>query len=237
MKHSIATILCSAALLCTNVAHATVFGSNLIVNPGAEADLGAGDFSSSVAPSGWTTTSTFTAIQYAAGGNAELNPTSSAALGGGENYFAGGPGNASSTASQRIAVGDIAAQIDAGMVRGALSAQLGGFGPQTDSMTVTALFLDGSNAQLGTLLIGPVTNADRNNVSTLLSRDTSGAIPVGTRAIEVLMTATRAPLGSYNDGYADNLSLTLTAVPEADSAAFIAGGLALASLAVRRRRR
>lgn len=238
MKHSIASILCSAALLgAVSVANATVLGSNLIVNPGAEADVGVGNFSSFVAPSGWTTTSTFTAIQYAAGGNADLNTASSTALGGGENYFAGGPGNASSTASQTIVVGDLASQIDAGIVSARLAGQLGGRNVQTDNLSVTAFFLSSTNAQLGSLLIGPITNVQRNNLSTLLPVDANGALPVGTRSIEILMTATRDPLGSYNDGYADNLSLTLTAVPEADSLAFVAAGLLMAGFAGWRQRR
>jgi PEP-CTERM motif-containing protein len=45
-------------------------------------------------------------------------------------------------------------------------------------------------------------------VSQLLLRLISADVPVGTRGIDILMTATRTA-GSYNDGYADNLALQL----------------------------
>lgn len=91
-----------------------------------------------------------------------------------------------------------------------LSGYLGGYSNQDDDMVVTATFLDGSGGQLGSpVQIGPVTAADRADVTTLLARSTSGAVPPRTRSIRVTMTATRFQ-GTANDGEADNLSLSLT---------------------------
>ncbi len=53
-----------------------------------------------------------------------------------------------------------------------------------------------------------VTMAERQSVTNLLPRSASFAVPAGTRAIQVGITATRSS-GSYNDGYVDNVSLTL----------------------------
>jgi hypothetical protein len=219
--------ICSTALLALGTcAQATVLSTNLIVNPGAEASVGASNFASTAAPSGWTTTSAFTAVQYAAGGTGDLNAAVSAAVGGATNYFTGGPSNAGSTASQTINISDLAAQADAGQLDAHLSGLLGGFASQGDDMTVEAVFRDASNGLLGGLAIGPVSNADRNNVSTLLSRTSDGIIPLGTRSIDIVMSATRLA-GAYNDGYADNLSFMLTAVPEADTFALVGVGLGL----------
>jgi hypothetical protein len=78
-------------------------------------------------------------------------------------------------------------------------------------MTVTAAFAGASAEPLGTALqIGPVTAADRHNLTTLLRRATTGTVPVGTRAISVTMSAARVN-GAYDDAYADRLGLFLDA--------------------------
>ena len=73
--------------------------------------------SSVVAPVGWTATSNFSAVQYAAGRNNRPAPTDSSKLiGGGNNFFAGGPDNELATASQNISFADLASSVDAGMI-------------------------------------------------------------------------------------------------------------------------
>jgi hypothetical protein len=95
-------------------------------------------------------------------------------------------------------------------------------------MTVTATFLDESSISLGMLTIGPVTEPDRDGVTTLLFRSISGGVPEGTRSIEVQMDATRFE-GAYDDGYADNLSLVMSgggpAVPEPATITLLLTGL------------
>ena len=136
----------------------------------------------------------------------------SAAIGGGNQFFAGGPDNTTDntveTATQNADVSAGATEIDAGTVTATLSADLGGFSTQGDNAAVAATFLSSAGGQLGTLTIGPVTAADRNNTTQLLHRSASGTVPPGTRTVRVVLTATKTD-GSYNDAYADNLSLTL----------------------------
>ena len=110
----------------------------------------------------------------------------------------------------------LASSIDAGGDPVTLSGFLGGFDGQDDDMVVTAFFLDSSHISRGMLTIGPVTEPDRDGVTTLLFRSASGVIPEGTRSIVVQMDATRFE-GSYDDGYADNLSLVVGGGPAGPS--------------------
>lgn len=206
---SLTTFFAAASLVCCSaVTFATPLNTNIIVNGDAEASAGAPDFATTSAPSSWLVTSNFSAVQYAAGSAVDLNTADSIAVGGGTNYFAGGPSNASASAAQIIDISDLSAAIDAGSLTFALSALIGGFATQGDNMVFSATFLDVGAVSLGLTSLGPVTPADRSNESQLLARSANGTVPVGTRSIEIEMLATRLA-GAYNDGYADNLSLVL----------------------------
>lgn len=179
---------------------------NLVKNSGAEEGPGSANASQALALPGWTTTPSFTAVKYGVSGF----PTTAlgAQLGGGQNFFAGGPNNARSTATQTIDVAGAAAEIDGGKAQASLSALIGGFENQEDNGIVEAFFLKTDGGQLGSLKVGPVTAAERVNKTTLLPRSATGVLPAGTRSIRIAVTATRAA-GSYNDGYLDNVALEL----------------------------
>jgi hypothetical protein len=180
-------------------------GGNLLQNPGAEAGLGATESEGVVPPPDWTVTGEFTAVKY----GAESFPTTAngTSIGGGVNFFAGGNSEVS-TATQTVDVSASAAAIDAGTESATLSGDLGGYSSQSDNMVVKATYLSASAAPLGSLTIGPVTEAERKDETTLLARSAGGEVPVGTRSIRVVMTSTRVE-GEYDDGYGDNISLTL----------------------------
>jgi hypothetical protein len=202
-----ALLVLSVIFFNPNILYAFSFGSNLITNGDAEVGSGSpGGFVVSVP--NWTTSGNFTVVEYTAGGGF---PTTTDPGPGdrGTNFFAGGPSNSSSSASQSIDVTDGASAIDTGDVLFAVSGYLGGFASQHDNAILTAYFLNTSNLNLGTAFIGPVTNSDRGDLTGLLFRTTSGTIPIGTRTIKLDLNMTRLE-GSYNDGYADNLSLVLT---------------------------
>jgi hypothetical protein len=191
-------------------ASAAVPSGNLLVNPGAEAGPGAADSATIQAPPGWTVTPNFTAVRY--GAPDFLTTADSAALGGGLNFFAGGPDNAASSATQVVDVSGAAPEIDAGKAQVTLAAQLGGYATQTDRATVTATFLGVDGTPRGTLALPAVTDTDRKSVTALVGRSASAAVPAGTRSISVRIDAIR-DAGAYNDGYVDNVSLSFGGVP------------------------
>ncbi|MBV9467786.1 MAG: hypothetical protein JOZ57_00915, partial [Abitibacteriaceae bacterium] len=184
------------------------FGSNLIVNPGAEAGPGSTSGNDIEPVPGWTTSGNFTVIPYGPN-NGGITTTDPGPPSRGKNYFAGGPNNAASSATQTINVSSGATAIDAGGVTFNLSGFLGGFAEQEDNAVLAITFKSAAGAALGNAHIGPVTAAERKSATGLVQRTITGTVPRGTRSILVTLTLTRTA-GSYNDGYADNLTLTLT---------------------------
>jgi hypothetical protein len=66
----------------------------------------------------------------------------------------------------------------------------------------------GSGKPLGSVTIGPVTEAQRMGMTGMLFRSISGVVPKGATEVVVVLRMVRQD-GEYVDGYADNLSLTL----------------------------
>lgn len=104
--------------------------------------------------------------------------------------------------------------IDAGGVKYNLSGDFGGFANQDDNAQLIMYFLDSSQMPIGSSVnIGGFNAAYRNNKTGLFHASTNSDVPIGTRYVEVYLTMTRAacgPCGTYDDGYADNLSLVLS---------------------------
>jgi hypothetical protein len=186
---------------------------NLIKN--GTADKAAGGTGGVVAVPSWTETNgaTFTAVQYGAGGGFP-DATSPGPKNRGANFFAGGPGDASNdiVAVQTVKLKAYAVAIAGGAVTFKLQAYLGGFLSQNDQASVEIDFKDKHGVLVGEgATIGPVTATDRNNVTGLLKRSASGSVPATAATVFVQLILTRTS-GTYNDAYADSLSLTLTGV-------------------------
>jgi hypothetical protein len=208
MRNLVLGLPAVAAVSCTLAAVAggrtALVTANLVRNGGAEIGPAAVNDVQTVVPTGWQTTSKFTSVLYGShGGFPAL--TASAPIHGGRKFFAGGVGNPFSTATQKV-------RVPAAFLRGRadarLSADLGGFSSQGDNATVTARFLDAGGATLGSMHVGPVGSAARGSTTKLLLRSKDVSMPVGTVAIQVVISAKRLS-GSYNDGYVDNVSLNL----------------------------
>jgi predicted small secreted protein len=201
-------------------------GKNLIVNGDAESGPGTMDGSTPVTNiPGWTPMGNFDVVVYGASGGYPLD-TDPGPTDRGKNFFSGGPDDDVSTGTQIIDVSSVATMLDTGAVSYTLSGWLGGYADQNDNATLTIQFQDASGKTLGQGQFGPVMAADRNNVTSFIQKTAQGNAPKGTRKILVTLTMTRTD-GSANDGYADNLSLTLAggtaSIPPANLAAFSSG--------------
>jgi hypothetical protein len=187
-------------------AHAVPYSTNLLVNGNSEAGPNSPG-GTPVSVPGWTTSSAFTVVPYGAMGGfpqaSDPGPPNR-----GVQFFAGGNA-ATSTATQDLDVSANSANINSGIVRYNLSGWLGGYLTDGDNAHVTITFFDTASNALGTATIGPVTAANRNNMTGLFYNQNKGLTPVNTSRVHVVLTMTRTN-GTFNDGYADNLSLILS---------------------------
>jgi hypothetical protein len=204
-----------AALLATaGPAAAALPSGNVVVNGNAELGPATANQTDAPAPSGWQTLPDFTSVAYGSAGFPTV--ADSAAIGGGNNFFAGGPDagfGGTSAVTQDIDLSSAAAELDAGNVKATLSADMGGAGTQGDSAFVVAIFTDASGQVAPTgIPLNPVGAQDRGNVTGFVHRTGCVGLPAGIRKASVQIQANRS-VGPYNDGYADNVSLTLSTTP------------------------
>ena len=137
--------------------------------------------------------------------------TTGPATGFGLYAFTGGAGPALQTASQRIDVSGNAAAIDVGTLNSVFSIYLQGREDSgfVDPAIVTVTFRDALDINLTSY-----TFQDTNNLPLLdwdLFTDTR-VIPVGTRNIDIMLNTNRS-IGTSSDGFFDEVSLKVTAVP------------------------
>lgn len=230
-KPSIALIAgISSTILFAIPVYAATLGQNLIVN--GDAEQGQGDAIGNAVGAdipfipGWIPSDSFSVLQYGATGFEFTNALGNiVAVSGlpdannlgpsvrGKNLFFGGANRGSSSASQLIDIADLASIIDVGQGAYDLSAWLGGYGTDLDNVAFSLNFLNQDGQSLNTTLITSPTPDERNNTTGLLFKSTKGFVPVGARQINVALDMNYVR-GRVNDGYADNLSLIITKVPE-----------------------
>lgn len=115
----------------------------------------------------------------------------------------------SSSATQSDSLKAYSNLISSGRAKFKLSAYLGGFATQNDFATVTVTWKNAKGKALGHAKVGPVTEAQRRGVTGMLFRSKSGAVPKGAASAFITVRMVRKD-GAYIDGYADNLSLTIS---------------------------
>lgn len=163
---------------------------------------------------GWTTLAgNFTVANYCANYINTADPGPPAR---GAQFFMGGNSAGGTVtydaAIQSLDVSSRAAFIDAGGLNFDLNAWIGGNSNQLDRASLTLAQVDGSGNTLTSVALGPVTAADRANVTSLLFRQVTGAIQSGVRSLRLLMEFFYGT-GPSTDGYIDNVSLTLIPNP------------------------
>ncbi|GAA2817782.1 hypothetical protein GCM10010441_47820 [Kitasatospora paracochleata] len=200
---SVLTVL--GALLATvpapSAAAATTSG-NLIVNGDAEAGFCTKDWTAASTVPGWTVESgSPDVVCHSAGGFGY--PSSPAP---GTAFFA--PGNMGDGAmTQTVDVSSAAAALDGGGVTYNLSGWLGGWTVYGGYVAVSLQFRGTGGQQLGVAKLPTVSATDRGLATKFLARSATGAVPAGTRSVQVQVQF----LGTTNEtGYLDNLSLTLS---------------------------
>jgi hypothetical protein len=214
---AIGVVICCVLGASAAPATAVIPQNNLLRNPGAEEGPDARDGSERFDPRGWAVsgnaTATATAVRYGTTGF----PTSAiaTAIGGGNIFFAGGPGGPreldfASVLSQELSLAEASTEIDAGSVQATASGCLGGNGTQEDNATIRYLLRDGAgNLTANRQLAGPQA-AERGNVTALLPRSDTIPVAPGTRTVVFEVRFLKLTNGFYNDGYADNLSFRLS---------------------------
>ncbi|MGW2491973.1 alkaline phosphatase family protein [Streptomyces sp. NPDC001606] len=185
-------------------AQAAVSSGNLIVDGDAESGgYCTGDWAAAGTVPGWTT--------EAGGPNAMCYTVGSFGLPSdgntpGKAFF--GPSNFGDGAmTQTVDVSSAATAIDGGTVHYNLSGWLGGWTVYGGYVAVSLHFHDAAGRPIGaTAKLPTVSASDRGLATKFLARSTSGAVPAGTRSLQVEVQFLST---SHETGYLDNLSLTL----------------------------
>jgi hypothetical protein len=211
--------LTAVGLLATApAAHGALQTGNLVLNGEGEYGPSVANEGSAYCPQGWTCVlGRPTLVQY--GTTTFPSAAESARIGGGNNFFAGGPPGGPSSGAvafaanlyQFVELVPSQPEIDAGAVQATLSACLGSWQDQNDHFDVELAFKSGSNGTMSTL--GGValrgSNSDvRGNATKLLPLSSTVDVPPGSRSARLDLLSFIAQ-GPYNDGYADNVTLTL----------------------------
>jgi uncharacterized protein (TIGR03437 family) len=190
----------------------TIFGRNLIANPGAEdGDVSLPQYTGPVPliPA-WNRVGKTDVVPY----GRFMDLSHPAPLNHLNNYFVGGWSNSRSTLSQDIDLSAGAATIDTGGVTFDVSAYLGDDFGKPDHSAMTVNFYDGGGRGLNSVSLGPV-NVPASLTGMMFQRRI-GAVPKSARKVTVAVEFTRLA-GVDNDGAADDLSLVLNAPAAADS--------------------
>jgi FG-GAP-like repeat len=190
---------------------------SLLVNGGFEGPVRSGKGTPTPLVPGWELTGGTDYLRYGAPSHS-FSPSWRSSprygTGGGRMLWGGysAPTGGITTAFQTVDVSASAQAIDAGRATANLSAWLGGTRAYADAMSARAELLDAGGATLATIELGPVTPADRNNLTTLLHRAAGRAVPPGTRSIRVTLISNDADK-AYSSALADNVKLTLESSP------------------------
>ncbi len=185
----------------------TILGSNLVVNPGAEAGPGVANPGYAPYIPGWATSAGTSVSPYNGYQgfitNADPGPSDR-----GVNVFYGGPTAATSYMYQNVDVSAAATVIDKGGVQFEMSAWLGGLsGHQSPTLTFT--FYDWTGKQLAaTGQLGPL--GVRN--TSLVSQSQTGVVPAGTRWVNISLSFHFGiNNGDTGGSLADNISFIIGA--------------------------
>jgi len=196
------------ALIQPAIANANT-SANLLVNGNAELQLCTNDWTAQTSVPGWRVIrGAVSVLCYSAFNFTNVTPATPSNVPAGNALFAA-PG-ADTAMDQSVDVSAAATAIDSGTVGFTLSGWLGGWSNRPERATLTAVFLDANGQSTGTpVVIADVDAQARGNVTGLVQRAVEGVVPPSTRQITVTVQFLSG-MTSFQNAYADNISLTLT---------------------------
>ncbi|BEP14640.1 hypothetical protein acdb102_29510 [Acidothermaceae bacterium B102] len=125
----------------------------------------------------------------------------------GKAFFAGGPDSHLSGATQLVPL--TSALVAKGQAAFVASGYFGGFSDQHDYMSLTITWETAKGKAISKVVLGPVTEEQRKGITSVYLKSKTGVVPKNATQALLLLHSVRTD-GLYNDGYADNLSLTLS---------------------------
>ena len=195
-----AILMCLALGGVVDAAATTPLGFNITVDSGAEAAQGG---RGGVVPIPlWKTSSTMTAVKYGTPGFP--SKADARAVNGETNLFYCGANTAGSTASQRVGIHGRNRLIDGGGLSLDVTVRIGTTASDGDAGQMIVRYLDGAGGVMGELQTSTVAATGG-----LMPRiKASGAVPAGTRALQVILKGT-GTAGTSCDVLFDNVSVKL----------------------------
>jgi hypothetical protein len=132
-----------------------------------------------------------------------------------------------------VSTGATGTTIAAGLAAYDLRAYMTSYLNDTDVAHVRADFRNGGGTSLG---MAQIDDSDPGPDNVWNLNVGSGPVPVGTATVRISLWGTRTAGGAGADGYMDNVSFVITAIPEPTSGALAGLGVLAAGMGLRRRR-
>lgn len=206
--------LVAAGLLLPSVAYAANLNQNLVVDPGFEDVTATTGTYGSRQLNSWADGSQF-GFAYAYSQNYDRGGP---LVGGGSYYFtangepsSGSPGNVDNPGEVAqlidLSSGATATAIAAGSATFSLSAFFSGYDTNEDFGNVHLRFIDATDVGISSVIL-----SDDDPLSPWSQKSTAGPIPSNTAKVQVSVYGTAASGGP--DGYIDNVSFVVRAIPE-----------------------
>jgi hypothetical protein len=132
-----------------------------------------------------------------------------------------------------VSTGATATAISGGIAAFNLQAYMSSYLNDTDVAHVRADFRNSGGTSLGQ---GQIDDSDPGPDNVWNLNSANGSVPIGTATVRISLWGTRTAGGGGADGYMDNVSFVITAVPEPASGALAGVGVLAAGMGLRRRR-
>lgn len=173
--------------------------------------------------------------------------------GGGLKYMNGGAGITGAVSTNNFSTGSLSllsggitgAQIDGGLISYNLYSQFSTYRLQGDYATLFVQFLDASSSPLGprfaiggagfTSALGSGNNGSYPDARDWGADSLTGLVPAGARFANLTIQEIKAAPGTAIDGYVDNVSFSIGAVPEPGTAGLLGLGAGIFALLRKRR--